>query len=294
MNTSTDSQVRFVQRPEGRVSYTVEGSGPLVVAVPGMGDLRSTYRELVGPLVAAGYRVAVTDLRAHGESDTTFHEFGDIATGGDLIALIDELGGPALVLGNSMGAASAAWAAAERPDAVAGLVLYGPLLREPAMSAFARASMHLLYRILFAGPWGAGFWAGYYDKNLNKGRRAPWLGEHVAAIKANLKEPGRLRAFRHLVLQLTHTVVEPRLPDVRAPMLTFVGELDPDFTDPAAESEWLATLGAQTVFVRDCGHYPQGQRPDITVPGTLDFVNALRDSAATGDDQVAAAWAARA
>src|SRR3954470_12725724 len=131
MNTIAAGEVHYLSRPEGRVSYTVEGSGPLVIAVPGMGDLRSSFRELVGPLVAAGYRVAVTDLRGHGQSDTTFSEYGDIPTARDIIALIDELGAPALVLGNSMGAAAAAWAAAERPDAIAGLVLYGPLLRDP-------------------------------------------------------------------------------------------------------------------------------------------------------------------
>lgn len=281
MNTSIASQVRYLQRPEGRISYTVEGTGPLVVAVPGMGDLRSTYRELVGPLLEAGYRVAVTDLRAHGDSDTTFTEFGDIATGRDLLALIDELGGRAVVLGNSMGAAAAAWAAAERPDAVAGLVLFGPLLRDPAMSRFAVASVHGLYRVLFTGPWGPAVWAGYY-RSINKGRTAPWLKEHAADLKRNMKEPGRLRSFRHLTLALTHSVVEPRLPEVEAPMLAFVGALDPDYKDPAAEADWIETLGAQVVRVPESGHYPQAQRPDVIVPATLAFVGELR-SAAGGD-----------
>ena len=294
MNTSIASEVHFLQRPEGRVSYTVEGSGPLVVAVPGMGDLRSTYRELVGPLVAAGYRVAVTDLRAHGDSDTTFREFGDIATGRDILALIDELGGPAVVLGNSMGAAAAAWAAAERPDAIAGLALYGPLLRDPAMSALTVASMHGMYRVLFAGPWGAAAWSGYYGTTLNKGSRAPWLAEHVSAIRANMKEPGRLRSFRHLTLQLTHSVVEPRLPEVHAPTIAFVGELDPDYKDPAAEAAWIASTGATAVLVADSGHYPHIARPDITVPQTIDFLAGLRDGSEHDADAVAAAWAARA
>jgi pimeloyl-ACP methyl ester carboxylesterase len=285
MNTSIASQVRYLQRPEGRISYTVEGTGPLVVAVPGMGDLRSTYRELVGPLREAGYRVAVTDLRAQGDSDTTFREFGDIATGRDLLALIDELGGRAVVLGNSMGAAAAAWAAAERPSAVAGLVLFGPLLRDPAMSSFAVASVHGLYRVLFTRPWGASVWAGYY-RSINKGRTAPWLGEHAADLKRNMKEPGRLRSFRHLTLALTHSVVEPRLPEVQAPMLAFVGALDPDFKDPAAEADWIESLGAQVVRVPESGHYPQAQRPDIIVPATLTFVNDLR--AVVGGDWGAA------
>src|SRR5687768_3064941 len=69
---STD--VQYLTRPDGRISYTVTGDGPLVVAVPGMGDLRGTWRELVGPLVDAGFRVAVADLRGHGDADTTFTE----------------------------------------------------------------------------------------------------------------------------------------------------------------------------------------------------------------------------
>ncbi|WP_374009636.1 alpha/beta fold hydrolase [Leifsonia sp. LS-T14] len=287
MNTSVESQVRYLQRPEGRVSYTVEGHGPLVVAVPGMGDLRSSFRELVAPLVAAGFRVAVTDLRAHGDSDTTFREFGDIATARDLIALVEELGGPAIILGNSMGAAAAAWAAAERPELVAGLVFYGPLLRDPAMGRASTALLHLLYRAMFVRPWGASVWAGYYRSTLNRGRTAPWLGEHVAAIRSMLSEPGRLASFRALTLHLTHAVVEPRLPQVRADMLAFVGELDPDYRDLAAEVEWMQSQGVEVVRVPESGHYPHAQRPDVTVPATLAFLDARR-----ADDGTA--WAARA
>src|SRR5580700_11441560 len=102
---STDT--RYLTGPEGRIAYDVDGSGPLLVLVPGMGDLRATYRFLAPALRAAGYRVATTDLRGHGDSDTTFASYGDEETAGDLIALIGELGGPAVVVGNSMGAGSA-------------------------------------------------------------------------------------------------------------------------------------------------------------------------------------------
>ena len=56
---------------------TSRGAGPLVVAVPGMGDLRSTYRHLAPALVDAGFRVATMDLRGHGDSDTTFNAYDD-------------------------------------------------------------------------------------------------------------------------------------------------------------------------------------------------------------------------
>ena len=276
MNTSVESQVHFLQRPEGRVSYTVEGHGPLVVAVPGMGDLRSSFRELVAPLVAAGFRVAVTDLRAHGDSDVTFREFGDLATAGDLTALIEELGGPAVVLANSMGSAAAAWTAAERPDLIAGLVFYGPLLRDPSMGRAATGLLHTMYCAMFVRPWGASVWAGYYRRTLNRGRTAPWLDEHVAAIRSSLSEPGRLAAFRRLTLQLTHAPVAPRVREVRVPMLAFVGDLDPDYRDIDAECAWMQEQGVEVVRVPEAAHYPHAQRPDLTVAPTLAFVESRR------------------
>jgi len=118
-----------LDRPEGRVAYEVSGNGPLVVLVPGMGDLRSAYRFLAPALQDAGYRVAATDLRGHGDSDTSFASYGDVETAGDIIALIEELGGPAVVVGNSMGAGAAVYAAAERPALINGLVLVGWLWR---------------------------------------------------------------------------------------------------------------------------------------------------------------------
>ena len=104
---TTATTTRYLDRGEGRIAYDVTGSGPLVVAVPGMGDLRSSYRHLAPALVDAGFRVATMDLRGHGDSDTTFTAYDNPGVASDISALIEHLGGPALVIGNSMGAASA-------------------------------------------------------------------------------------------------------------------------------------------------------------------------------------------
>ena len=270
------STVQYIQRPEGRVAYTVDGpaDGRLIVLVPGMGDLRSTWRELVGPLLGAGYRVAVTDLRGHGDSDTTFRTHGDIATAADVLALVDELGGgPAVLIGNSMGAASVAYAAAERPDAVEALVFTGPLLRNPSSGGSAA---RLLYPLLFARPWGAAVWTRYYRGTLNRGRTAPWLDGHVAAIRTSMGDPARLAQFRSLTTQLTHAPVTPRLPEIHVPMLAFVGRRDPDFPDPLAEAAWLEhEVGARVELLDDVAHYPQHQAPDLVVPAVLEFLAAL-------------------
>ena len=113
--SNTTQGTSYLYRPEGRIGYDVGGVGPLIVLVPGMGDLRAAYRFLAPELRAAGYRVACTDLRGHGDSDANFASYGDVETASDIVALIEELGGPAIVVGNSMGAGAAVFAAAERP-----------------------------------------------------------------------------------------------------------------------------------------------------------------------------------
>lgn len=276
MNISEAGSVRQLARPGGRISYTVQGDGPLVIAVPGMGDLRDVNRELAGPLVEAGYRVALTDLRGMGDGDTGFAEFGDDATAGDLIALTRELGGPAVLVANSMGAAASVIAAADAPELIAGLIGVGPVLRTPPTSRAMRAVTPLLFRTALARAWGARFWGGFY-RSLNRGATAPWLDDHVAAIVANLRQPGRLRDFRRLALALDHDVAEPRIPEVRAPMLHIIGALDPDYRDPAAEAAWLRGLGAEVHELDETGHYPQAQRPERVVPITLGFLRRLRN-----------------
>lgn len=76
-DTGTPQQVtEFLDRSEGKIGYEVAGTGPLVVLVPGMGDLRGGYRYLGPGLRDSGFRVACTDLRWHGDSDPTFVSYG--------------------------------------------------------------------------------------------------------------------------------------------------------------------------------------------------------------------------
>ena len=275
MTTSQVPHLSFLTRPEGRIAYSDAGSGPLIVAAPGMGDLRSTYDDVAPALVEAGYRVVVTDLRGHGDSDTTFRTHGDDATGADLLALVEHLdAGPAVLLGSSMGASAAAWAAAERPDLVRGLILLSPYLRQPGSAALQRV-MRVVYRVLLARPWGAAFWGSFYS-SISKGRRSPRHAEHVAAVRDALREPGHLRSFRDLAVALDHSVVEARLPAVQAPALVVVGALDPDFSDPAAELAWGAdAIGARALLIPEVGHYPQHQAPDVVLPAVLDLLAGL-------------------
>lgn len=90
-----------------------------------------TYRSILGPL-ASDLRVLAVDQRGHGltslpadpEAQNSWYGFRD-----DLIALLDALDAPPLVLGgHSMGGAASLMAAAERPARVKALALFDPVL----------------------------------------------------------------------------------------------------------------------------------------------------------------------
>lgn len=261
------SPTQYLRRPEGLIAYDIAGEGPLVVCVPGIGDLRSVYRFLAPDLVQAGFRVTTTDLRGHGDSDATFTVYDDVSVGEDLLALIQKLGGPAILVGNSLGAGASAWAAAESPQDVAGLVLIDPFVRNPPTSRW----MMLAFRTALRRPWGYAAFKSYY-RSLYPGRPPADLPEHLARIGENLHKPGHWQAF-NAINHSSHAPVEDRLSEIHTPTLVVMGDSDPDFKDPAAEAKLVGErLGAKVTMVQQAGHYPQAEYPEIVSPVVTDFV----------------------
>ena len=90
-----------------------------------------TYRTLLAPL-SGSLRIWAPDLRGHGAPSLSTQAKGRRGWSDhrdDLVALVDSLNGPPVVMaGHSMGGTSALMAAAERPDRVSSLVLFDPVI----------------------------------------------------------------------------------------------------------------------------------------------------------------------
>ncbi|WP_326561893.1 alpha/beta fold hydrolase [Micromonospora sp. NBC_01796] len=266
--------INFLDRGEGRIAYTVRGEGPLVICLPGMGELRSVYRFTEPVLVDAGYRVAVLDLRGHGDSDDGFRDHDDEALASDALALVDHLGGPAFLVGNSMGGSAAILAAAAEPTKVTGLALLGAFVRDPKLNPV----MGLAMRLLLLKPWGPAAWRMYL-KTLYPGRPPADQAEHLAEVAASFRRGDHWRSFVKTT-KLSHAVVEGRLDAVRAPALVVMGEKDPDFTDPAGEARYTAErLGGELMLVPNSGHYPMTEYPELVNPALVAFVNRISTNA---------------
>ena len=100
-----------------------------------------TYRALLAPL-SGSLRIWAPDLRGHGGTTLPTRTEGRRGWSDhrdDLIALLDALEGPPVVLaGHSMGGTAALLAAVERPERVAKLVLFDPVIFPPLAAALFR------------------------------------------------------------------------------------------------------------------------------------------------------------
>jgi pimeloyl-ACP methyl ester carboxylesterase len=262
------SEVLYLEVPGGRIAYEVVGQGPLIVLSHGIGDLRQSYRFLAPLLVKAGYRVANANLRGHGDSSVGFESISRSDVAGDLLALVGHLGGPAVIIGQSMSGGAATIAAAQAPELVAAIVEINPFTRVPRtdLGAMLRVRRYRQALVRFGGVMAfhsLRTWLRYLDLAYPT-KPADWT-DYKTVLRAKLKEPGRMSEF----LKTTKTNAadaEEQIPNVQCPALIVMGGADPDFPDPAAEGEAIVAAlrpGLGTLRILEgAGHYIQAERPN--------------------------------
>jgi pimeloyl-ACP methyl ester carboxylesterase len=263
---------------DNSLAYDVTGEGPLVVLAHGMGDSRHSYRFLAPMLVDAGYRVANLDIRGSGDSSPGWDDYSRTAMGGDLVELVRHLGGPAVIIGQSISGGAATVAAAQAPDLVAGLIELAPFTRAQSIPLGAmltnkryRSGSLRLMGTMIRGSLSS--WKKYLDLAIPV-KPADWDAE-LARIDATLREPGRMKALQAM-MKTSPADAGARLAHVACPVLVVQGSLDPDWADPRAEGENIVAdlapgLG-ELVVLEGVGHYPHTQSPAEVLALALPFL----------------------
>lgn len=264
------NKTQFLEKNGRHIAFDdTGGSGPLIIAAPGMGDTRGVYRHLSPLLTRAGLRLVTFDLRGLGESSVDWDDYGDAAIASDYLSLLDHLdSNSAVLIGNSKTASSVVIAAVDGLDRVSGLVLLGPFARVVPIKRWQK----LTFGLMLSGPWGRSVWVSYYRKNLYPGNKPEDHENHVAALSRNLAEPGRFAAFKKQAKD-SHAEAGTKLEKIRQPSLIVMGTADPDFSDPEKEAHELASImKADLLLVEGSGHYPHADNPDKVAKAVVELV----------------------
>lgn len=252
---------------DGSIAYDdTGGDDPLVVLLPGAGDVRSEYRFLAPRLAAGRARVVTADLRGHGGSSAAWPSYGMRESAADLVALLEHLdAGPATVVATSFAPTAAIWAATDRPELVDRLVLISAHLDAPP--AFQAA----LLRLAMRGPLTGRLWAGQY-RGWHPDAPPADLDEHAASLAAMLSDPDRRRAARE-TLTAHRDGLDERLARLDVPTLVVMGGGDSHFPDATAEAASIAArTGGTAHVVEGAGHYPHVEHPDRVASAITSFL----------------------
>jgi pimeloyl-ACP methyl ester carboxylesterase len=135
------------------------GSGPLVVMCHGFPESWYSWRHQLRALANAGFHAVAPDMRGYGQTETpaAIDQYTLLHLVGDVVGLVDALGGePAVIAGHDWGAPVAWHAALLRPDKFRGViglsVPFRPRSPAPPTTLMPRNEAALFYQLYFQEP----------------------------------------------------------------------------------------------------------------------------------------------
>lgn len=204
------------------------GRGPAVVFTHGFGRTGETWAPQVEAL-SPDHHVVTWDMRGHGRSEAPSGPYAREDALADLGAIVDaavaEGGGPALLVGHSLGGYFSLAYTLTRPETVRGLALLstGPGFRNPDSRA-------------------------KYNRGIGRVAAAAGLADNVANV-----------AYHH------DSMVIDRLAEITCPTLSMCGTEDREVYVVGARYLAERLPDARLVEIAGAGHEPHVDRPDEVI-----------------------------
>ena len=241
------------------------GSGPPALLVHGLGGSAASFALLAPELTAAARRVVVLELPGHGLNRLRSGErpaaIADHARA--LVSALEDLGEPAVLIGNSLGGALCLHTAATAPERVRGVVGLAP-----AGAPLAGGDRDALRHAFRGGLQAALEMPGRLY------RRPPRLARLFAR---DLARHWSTPAVARLVDQIGEQALSAEdLRRISQPVLVLWGEADGIL--PASGAEWFRAHlpGGAVEVLPDCGHLPQLEQRKLVARRVTRFLEELR------------------
>lgn len=268
------------------------GSGEPMVLVHGLGGSHANWLA-VAPRLASRYSVIAPDLAGFGLTEPRGRSTSIDANTRLLEALVAGLGGPVVLVGNSMGGLISMTLAARRPHLVRALVLADPAL--PAPITARRDPIVLGAFLTYAVP---GLGEAYVRRRAERlgpegmvretmrlctndvSRIDPDVLEaHFALARTRRAFPWAMEAYLEAARSVVFTLarrrrVEAMMRSITAPTLLLQGDSDRLVSIDAARAAARMCPSWRFEVYEDTGHIPMLERADRFVESVLRFCDA--------------------
>ena len=253
------------------------GERPAILMLHGGGQNRHSWKNTGQVLADRGFHVVALDSRGHGDSDRSpTANYSVDALGADTLRVIDQIGGPTVLIGASMGGLTGILAAHEAgPEVIIKLVLVDVVPR------FEKDGSARIRDFMFSGVDG-------FDSLEHAAEAVSAYLPHRAKPRSpeGLKKNLRLRDGRWYwhwdPAFLTKPADDPfaRMDmleqaaiDLRIPILLIRGKLS-DVVSPEGVQDFLTKVPrAEFVELSDAGHTAAGDDNDAFTEAVVEFVN---------------------
>ncbi len=271
---------RFAVVDGARLHYQDFGElgAPALLLLHGYCSSSYTWKDVVEPLAAAGYRVIAPDLKGFGFSekpaDRRYHVQDQAQI---VIGLLDRLGiETAIFVGNSFGGAVSLACALMWSPRVSGLILIDAAYNDAPLQQYPFSLYAQIARTWLVGEVTVPLLMSsrQTSETLLRGffhdQRAV-TPERIAAYFRALRTVEGQRAALATARQWDLNWIEQELDGIAAPTLLIWGEYDRAIP-VALGARLLARLPqAEFVVIPNCGHIPEEERPAETAALILDF-----------------------
>jgi pimeloyl-ACP methyl ester carboxylesterase len=265
------------------VAIAGEADGDPVVLVHGWPQHWWIWREVIPPLVGAGYRCICPDLRGHGWTDAPSDGYEKEQFATDVLAALDELGVDQFKLvGHDWGAFAGFLMALRQPGRVERLlalsIIHPWIRRDGGPVQAVKAILGASYQFVLASPVvGRQVVQRTPLIKIALGRgssRYDWPAEVRAAYADRWRDPARAAAtsaiYRAFLLRELPALVSGRYRDTRltVPTVLLYGTGDPVIT-PERQKGWEEHADDMRVGKIDGGHFLPDEQPAVVAEQAL-------------------------
>ncbi|GBD35092.1 Sigma factor SigB regulation protein RsbQ [bacterium HR36] len=256
----------YVETSEGRIYCDVEGEGPAIVCVHGLGATGNVWHG-VRNILKKQFRVVVFDLPGSGRSEKREPRYTFTGWAGQLFELVQRLQLPRFVLiGHSMGTLLAQIFAARYPEPLAGLVLCGPIVELPEtrkqifqqrIETVLREGMLAVADSVVAGA--------LTSATRESASPLPGLVREMLLASDPIHYAAQCRA-------LLEGSARDALPHIRCPVLILEG--DQDTVTPLSNCQQIISALPQAQFrvIPATGHWTMLEQPHLVVAAIQEFL----------------------